>query len=99
MATSEFSTNASAHMPVLLVCGSNRGTEADAKSTSLRVARCPDGLQRIPNSFQRLDVLPHLSSDMVQRIQFHLPARGLFRQRGCSTTNCLRLLRLHLEII
>jgi hypothetical protein len=99
VATSEYSTYASAHMSGLLICGQNPGTEADAKSTSLRVAGCPDGLQRLPNPFQRLDVLPHLPSDMVQRIQFHLPARGLLRQRGCSTTHCLGLLRLHFKII
>jgi hypothetical protein len=92
-------TNSSCDMSGLLDWGQNPGTEADAKSTSLRVARCPDGLQRLPNPFQRLDVLPHLPSDMVQRIQFHLPARGLLRQRGRSTTHCLGLLRLHFKII
>ena len=91
-------TNSGTDMPVLFVCGQNYWTETYAKSTCLRIARCTYGLQPLSNPFQRLDVLPYLPSNVVQRIQFHLPAGRLLRQRGCSTVDYDGLLLLHLKI-
>lgn len=71
-------------MPSVPDSGQNSGAETDAKSTGLRSPRSSCDLQRLPNPFQRLDILPSLSPYVVQRVQPDLPADGLFLQRGCS---------------
>ncbi len=85
MATDEISIFTIPDMPSVPDSGQNSRTETDAKSTSLRTPRSSRNLQRVPNHFQRLDILSSVSSYVVQRVQPDLPADGLLLQRGCST--------------